>query len=101
MDEKCLEIACGEAPYLVSRYDSVTGELIPLAQRIGMLDRKIRVVNKNCPTKEDWDYWTKRAFQSIHGFEIHVDSLFLARENMLATYCLIKDWLTNKVYSFK
>ena len=25
---KWLEIACGEAPYMVSRYDSITGEVI-------------------------------------------------------------------------
>ena len=35
-----LEITCGEAPYLVSRYDTVTGDTIELAQRIGLLDRK-------------------------------------------------------------
>lgn len=28
----CLEITCGEAPYLVSRYDTTSGELIPLSQ---------------------------------------------------------------------
>ena len=30
VDERRLEIACGEAPYLVSRYDSTTGEYIKL-----------------------------------------------------------------------
>ena len=35
-----LEITCGEAPYLTSRYDTVTGEFIPLIERIGLLDRK-------------------------------------------------------------
>lgn len=42
-----LEITCGEAPYLVSRYDTVTGKAINLRQRIGLLDRKLRVVNEN------------------------------------------------------
>ena len=42
--ENRLEITCGEAPYLVSRYDTVTGEEIPIEKRIGLLDRKLRVV---------------------------------------------------------
>lgn len=36
-----MEITCGEAPYLASRYDTVTGEFIPIPQRIGLLDRKL------------------------------------------------------------
>lgn len=32
-----MEISCGEAPYLVSRYDVVTGEKIATEQRIGIL----------------------------------------------------------------
>ena len=47
-----LEITCGEAPYLTSRYDTVTGEFIPLIERIGLLDRKLRVVSENCDAKE-------------------------------------------------
>ena len=35
--ENRLEITCGEAPYLASRYDAVTGEIIPVKDRIGML----------------------------------------------------------------
>ena len=31
-----MEITCGEAPYLVSRYDAVTGEVINLKSRIGL-----------------------------------------------------------------
>lgn len=38
VDENRLEITCGEAPYLVCRYDTVTGKPIELQQRIGMLD---------------------------------------------------------------
>ena len=38
--EKRMEITCGEAPYLVSRYDTVTGESIPIENRIGLLDRE-------------------------------------------------------------
>lgn len=38
VDKRVLEITCGEAPYLASRYDAVSGEPIPLARRIGLLD---------------------------------------------------------------
>ena len=42
-----MEMTCGEAPYLVSRYDATTGESIPLQERIGLLDRKLRVISEN------------------------------------------------------
>ena len=69
VDAKRLEITCGEAPYLVSRYDTVTGRPIEIHERIGLLDRKMRVVCENASTEEDWMKWTVRAFQSIYGFE--------------------------------
>lgn len=87
VDENRLEITCGEAPYLVSRYDTVTGESIELDSRIGMLDRKMRIVNENTETEKDWLKWSERAFQSIYGFEFQGDSLLIARENLLASYC--------------
>ena len=46
VDSKRLEVACGEAPYLVSRYDAVSGKEIDLQARIGLLDRKLRVINE-------------------------------------------------------
>lgn len=86
VDTKRLEITCGEAPYLASRYDTVTGKLIPVAERIGLLDRKLRVVNENTDDEESWIKWTLRAFQSVYGYEFQGDSLLLARENLLATF---------------
>ena len=53
----CLEITCGEAPYLVSRYDTTTGEPIHIEKRIGLLDRKLRVVSENTQTNEEWLKW--------------------------------------------
>lgn len=50
-----MEITCGEAPYLVSRYDTTTGLPIELNQRIGMLDRKLRVVSENTETSGESD----------------------------------------------
>jgi len=84
--EKRLEITCGEAPYLVSRYDTTTGEIMEPKNRIGLLDRKIRVVNENA-AEDEWYAWVKRAFQSIYGFEWQGDSLLIARENLLYTFC--------------
>ena len=93
VDAKRLEITCGEAPYLVSRYDTVTGKAIPLGSRIGLLDRKMRVVTENTDTYEEWMKWTKRAFESIYGFEYQGDNLLLARENLLYTFI---DYYTDK-----
>lgn len=86
VDAQRLEISCGEAPYLVSRYDTVTGETIPISQRIGLLDRKLRVVSENTDTEEEWFTWTKRAFQSVFGFEYQGRQLLLARENLFVTF---------------
>nr|WP_321303066.1 restriction endonuclease subunit M [uncultured Trichococcus sp.] len=86
VDARRLEIACGEAPYLVSRYDTVTGRQIPLESRIGLLDRKIRIVNENTDNEKDWLKWVTRAFQSTYGFEYQGDNVLLARENLLITF---------------
>ena len=48
-----LEITCGEAPYLVSRYDAVTGDFIKINNRIGLLDRKLRIVSENTDNQID------------------------------------------------
>lgn len=85
VDARRMEISCGEAPYLVSRYDTVTGSPIPIQSRIGLLDRKLRVISENT-SKEDWYKWALRAFQSIYAYEFQGDSLLLARENLLYTF---------------
>lgn len=86
VDARRLEVSCGEAPYLVSRYDSVTGENIPIGQRIGLLDRKMRIVQENAVTAEEWLMWSQRAFESVYGYEYQGDNLLLARENLLYSY---------------
>lgn len=86
VDAKRLEVSCGEAPYLVSRYDTVTGEKIPLDSRIGLLDRKMRIVNENASSAEEWLKWSQRAFESVYGYEYQGDNLLLARENLLYSY---------------
>lgn len=87
VDSRRLEITCGEAPYLVSRYDVSTGEIItPLGHRIGLLDRKLRIVNENAKDYEEWMKWALRAFQSCYGFEYQGDSLLIARINLILTF---------------
>lgn len=79
-----MEMACGEAPYLASRYDTTTGETIPIDRRIGLLDRKLRIVKENTwDDDEGWREWALRALKSCYGFEYQGDSLLIARENML------------------
>lgn len=107
---KRLEITCGEAPYLVSRYNTVTGEIIPLEQRIGILDRKLRVINEKVRNFQDkdrakkrWVQLAKLALQNTYGFEWQGDNVLLARENLLYTvvdyfqakFCeeMAKEWL--------
>ncbi len=86
VNENRLEITCGEAPYLVSRYDTVTGEPIPVEKRIGLLDRKLRIVSENTETSGDWLKAAQAAYQSIYGFEWQGDNLVLAREALLYTF---------------
>jgi len=81
-----LEIACGEAPYLTSRYDATNGEYIIVQNRIGLLDRKLRVINENVNNEQDWLSNVELAYKSIYGYEYHGDSLLLARESLLYTF---------------
>lgn len=92
---KVLEVTCGEAPYLVSRYDVSTGREIFLSEREGLLDRKMRMIN-SLPLSHDkntWEIYTKYALTSTYGYEWQGDSLLLARENVL--YDVI-DWYEEK-----
>ena len=87
VDSRRLEITCGEAPYLVFRYDVSTGERIePPLRRIGMLDRKLRIVNENTDAYEDWVKWTFRAFEASYGYEYQGDNVLIARINLLLTF---------------
>ena len=81
-----LEVTCGEAPFLASRYDAATGEMIPVARRIGILDRKLRVVSENTATEDEWRKYATHAVQSTYGYEYQGDNLLLARVNLLLTY---------------
>ena len=80
-----LEVSCGEAPYLVSRYDTSTGKEISIPMRIGLLDRKLRVVNEKVKTRKSWLRYARKAVQSCYGYDFQGDNVFLARENVLQT----------------
>ena len=92
-----LEIACGEAPYLVSRYDTVSGESILIKNRIGLLDRKLRIVSEKVNDVEEWLSWAKKAVQSIYGYEFQGDNLSIARCNIFFT---VKEFFFEK-YKFE
>lgn len=80
-----LEITCGEAPFLTSRYDSVTAEPSPVEERVGLLDRKLQRVNKFAIDAE-WTRWALLALANVYGYEWQGDNLLLAREALLATF---------------
>ena len=81
-----LEISCGEGPYLASRYDTVTGKAIAVKNRIGLLDRKLRIVSENVSSEPDWYEWAKSAIQSVYGYDWQGDNVLIARENLLFTF---------------
>ncbi len=86
VDSRRLEITCGEAPFIVSRYDAATGDLIKIENRIGILDRKLRVINENTNNDAEWMDWVIRAFQSVYGYEFQGDNLLIGRINLIMTF---------------
>lgn len=88
INSKRIEITCGEAPFLVSRYDTTTGDsVLPLSRRVGFLDRKLRIVGEHTKTAKTWTTWAVKAIQSCYGFEFQGDSLLIARINVLLSFC--------------
>ena len=87
VESRRLEITCGEAPFVCSRYDTVTGEEIPVEDRVGLLDRKLRVVTERTRTPGEWVKWALAALRATHGFEFQGDNLLIARVNVLETFC--------------
>ena len=86
VDSRRMEITCGEAPYLATRYDVETGEAIPVEHRIGILDRKLRVVTENAEGESEWLKWAYRALEATYGYEFQGDNLLIARANVLMTF---------------
>lgn len=96
-----LEITCGEAPYIASRYEMDTGEIIPLNQRVGFLDRKLKRINHEITDKAEWQRLVELAYKASYGFEWNGDSLLIARENLLYTYIdyYLDKWETAPIIS--
>ena len=94
-----LEITCGEAPYLTIRYDTVTGEYIEPQDRIGLLDRKLRIISENVKDKYDWIDWAKKAVQNIYGYDWQGDNVLLARENILYAVIEYYEFMYNDTLS--
>lgn len=86
IDTRCMEITCGEAPFLVSRYDATTGEPVAISERVGILDRKLHMFSNLQLNDDEWVAQMRIAFQSTYGYEWQGDSLLLARENLLFTF---------------
>ncbi len=82
---RCLELTCGEAPFLVMRYDATTGDAIEIPDRMGILDRKLRMVRKYAKS-EEWLEWVFKSFESVYGYEFQGDSVVIARINMLLEF---------------
>ncbi len=81
-----LEITCGEAPFVCSRYDTVTGDELPVSERVGFLDRKLRVVTEKTKTRKEWVRRALDALRATYGFEYQGDNLLIARINVLETF---------------
>ncbi|MBO7393934.1 MAG: restriction endonuclease subunit M [Abditibacteriota bacterium] len=86
VDFRRLEITCGEAPYITSRYDAATGEYVDICDRVGILDRKFRAVCENVRDNDEKIKWLLRAIESCYGYEFQGDSLLLARLNVMFSY---------------
>lgn len=87
VDITTLEITCGEAPFLVSRYDATRGEKVSIENRVGILDRKLKLICENTDNEKDWLKYAKKAYKSTYGYELQGDNLLIARINLLMTFC--------------
>lgn len=80
-----LEADCGTADYLCQRYDTETKEVIPVQDRNGFLDKRLRNLFKNA-TDYNWFPWVKKAYQSIYSYDSLADNVYISRKKMLDTF---------------
>lgn len=90
-----LEITCGEAPFLVNRYDASSGEIVSTGDRVGILGRKLSLVSDNADSRDEWMQWTMKALQSTYGYEFQGDNLLIARMNVLGS---VEDFANGRKY---
>ena len=87
VSELRLEITCGEAPFIVGRYNAYNGKKVyKLSDRVGFLDKKLQKVSEYAETKEEWLEWALESIKCSYGYEWQGDNLLLARENILYTF---------------
>ena len=86
IDSTQLEITCGEGVFLVTRYDSETGEIINIPERVGLLDRKLWRLCSEISDKELFLKYLPRIAKSMYGYEYQGDSLLMARLNVLYSF---------------
>lgn len=82
ISKRVLEVTCGEAPFLTTRYDAATGQQIPYDERVGLLDRKLQRIPDGVD-KSEWIALATRSLKATYGYEWQEDSIFLARKNLL------------------
>ena len=82
ISRRVLEVTCGEAPFLTTRYDVATGQQIPCGERVGLLDRKLQRIPDGVD-KSEWTAFAIRSLKATYGYEWQEDSIFLARKNLL------------------
>lgn len=70
ISELRLEITCGEAPFIASRYDptKVNPEPVRIGKRIGFLDYKLRELGRYAKSKQDWLKYAEIALKSSYGW---------------------------------
>lgn len=109
---KVLEVTCGEAPFLTTRYDAATGEEYAIRDRTGLVDRKLYCI-PDFVDEEGYVECASVALKSAYGYEWQYDSLFLARRNVLMTtiehyvdrfgaepeYDAVSEWATTISYN--
>ena len=90
---RCLEAACGEAPFITTRYDAESGEEIPAAERVGILDRKFQAI-----PADKKKFLATKAVQSVYGYELQGDSLLIARANVLLSFAeFVEDFSADEI----
>lgn len=83
INRPCLEVTCGEAPFLTTRYDATTGDYIEVGDRFGLLDRKLQHISTT--NKKEWSDLALSALKATYGYEWQEDSIYIARQNLLLT----------------
>ena len=66
--------------------DATTGEPIAVRHRIGLIDRKLRIIGENAENTGEYLEMAQEAYKSTYAYEWQGDNLLLAREALLFTF---------------